>query len=352
MTSGTAEPAIDDALLAYLRRSLANDGIAFAVPPERLTAGFEALTYAFELSGAPREYARPLILRIFRDRHPNGHAAFEAAVQNVAAEQGFPVARVLLVGNERGTLGGEFIVMERLPGISMLDLLKKPVNGRRVARMLAELHAQLHALDPQPLREALAGHDAARFMSVDGAIDALAARVESAALDGFGAGIDWLRANKPATTGPDVICHSDFHANNILVDGDRVSGVIDWSIAKIAPAEYDVGSTLMIMKLGPRDVPALFDPIVGLMTRNLARRYYAGYRALRAVDDDAVRYYEALRCLQSLVWAGEHRAAVARGETPGPNPWAAPRESKRLQSHFRSISGATITLPPANGLAA
>jgi aminoglycoside phosphotransferase (APT) family kinase protein len=346
MTSTAAPPAIDDALLAYLRRSLNNDGVAFAAAPERLTAGFEALTYAFELSGAPPEFARPLILRVFNDRHPDGHAAFEAAIQNVASDQGFPTARVLLVGSERETLGGEFIVMERLSGVSVVELLKNPVNGRRVARMLADLHAQLHALDPQPLRDALAGTNAEQFLSVDGAIDALAWRVGYAGLDGFGDGLDWLRANEPAE-GSDAICHGDFHGNNILVDGERVSGVIDWSIAKIAPAEYDVGSTLMIMKLGPRDVPGLLDPAVGFLARSLARRYYAAYRNLRAGDEGAVRYYEALRCLQSLVWAGEHRVAVARGDDRGPNPWAAPRESKRLISHFRSISGVTIALPPA-----
>jgi aminoglycoside phosphotransferase (APT) family kinase protein len=344
MTSA-APPAIDDALLAYLRTSLSNEAIAFARPPERLTAGFEALTYAFEPSGAPLEYTRSLILRLFQDRHPNGHAAFEAAVQNVAAAQGFPTARVLLVGNQRDTLGGEFIIMEKLLGVPMLELLRNPINGRRLAPMLADLHAQLHALDPTPLRNALADQDALSLMSVDGALEALGARVDYAGLDGSGDGLEWLRANKPASTAPDVICHGDFHANNILVDGERVSGVIDWSIAKIAPAEYDVGSTLMIMKLGPRDVPGWLDPIIGLMTRNLARRYYATYRKLRTVDDAAARYYEALRCLQSLVWAGEHRVAVARGDDPGPNPWSAPRESNRLISHFRSISGVTISLP-------
>jgi aminoglycoside phosphotransferase (APT) family kinase protein len=342
-----AAEALATRLLDYLRRELATDPVTLARPPQRLTSGFEAITYKIDLVGAPAEFSRPLILRIFTERHPPGHAQFERAVQNAVAAQGFPVARVLLTGEVSDGLGAPFVIMERLPGVPMLDLLKNPARGRRVARMLAALHAQLHALDPAPLRAQLDGMGANHGISTATAVDELEQRIDRAGLDGMRDGIAWLHSHQPKSGAPEVICHGDFHANNVLVVGDRVSGVIDWSITRIGPAEFDVGSTLMIMKLGPRGVPRVLDPVVGFLSRNLARRYYAAYRSLHPVDHNAVRYYEGLRCFQSLVWAGEHRVALSHGLTPGPNPWAAPLEANRLASHFRAISGVRLSPPPA-----
>ena len=37
------------------------------------------------------------------------------------------------------------------------------------------------------------------------------------------------------------VCHGDFHPGNVLFEGTRPAGIVDWSLAREAPVLYDVG---------------------------------------------------------------------------------------------------------------
>ena len=80
------------------------------------------------------------------------------------------------------------------------------------------------------------------------------------------------------------------------------------------------------------------------MRRSTAKRYLSHYQKVRPLDMDAVRYYEAYRCLQSLVWAAENR--IVRTTQPGvrPVPWDAPKVSGGLVARFQEISGVSVSL--------
>lgn len=334
-------------LLSYLRTTLGQPALSYADAPARLSGGNETFIYSLRLQGAPEDLSRPLILRAYRAGYVRPEQArFESTIQNALAALGYPAPRAFLTCSDGSVLGTPFFIMERLPGTMMLELLRNPIAGRRVAAMLAETQARLHGLDTGTLQRALDGAGLSAAATVDAWFERVEWRIDKAALDGLRPGHLWLLEHRPAQPERLSICHGDFHVNNVLVYQDAVSGVIDWSLTKVADPAFDVGNTRVLMMLGPRDAPSFLQPILGLLTRNLARRYYGAYRKLRAVDASAVRYYEALRCLHSLVWAGEHRAAAANGLDLGPNPWAADRESSRLVSHFRRITGRTLQLPP------
>jgi aminoglycoside phosphotransferase (APT) family kinase protein len=332
------------ALLDFLRRVSDDARVEYAVAPRRITTGFETSIYAFDLQGGV-QFARPYILRMFRNDGPD-HARFETIVHNAVAAQGFPAPRIIHSSDSADDLGAPFVVMERVPGTTVLELLRNPMAGRAVARLLAETQARLHGLDPGPLRRALEDAGLPHVAQVESWSDQIELRISRAALDGLRPGASWLRDNRPPE-GSQVICHGDFHPANVLVHDGNITGVIDWSLAKIAPPAFDIGNSRVIMTLGHRGVAGPLDGIVGVMTRRMVKRYSDSYRMLRPVDEGAVTYYEALRCLQSLVWAGEHRAAAARGVDLGPNPWTGKRESTRLIAHFRKITGLALSLPPA-----
>lgn len=341
-----ADTGIADALLDYLRQHVERPQLTYAEGPTQITGGFETLTYAFRLAGVEGDFARPLILRRHKLEHGPVLARFESAVQNAVADQGFPSPRVLAASSDALPLGGAFIIMERLPGVPLLELIRKPSpRTLRMASMLASAQAQLHGLDSAPLRNALDAEGLASMASVDGWLAYLHMRIEQREVVGLQAGLTWAQEHRP-TENASVICHGDYHPNNVLIDGEAVSGVIDWSLTKITEPELDIGNTRVILMLGPRDVPSFLQGIAGIMGRNLARRYYAAYKKLRPVDDSRVRYYEAVRCLASLVWASEHRLEAQAGVDLGPHPWAGKRESGRLIGHFRKITGITLEVPP------
>ena len=127
-----------------------------------------------------------------------------------------------------------------------------------------------------------------------------------------------------------------------MLDHDRVTGVIDWSLATLAEPEFDVGCTRMLVAYAPisggiaSGLLSLFQRLV------LARRYLGRYSRLRGVDRDRVSYYEAFRCLRALAWAGENTRVPAGGRR---SPWDAPAVQKRLAQRFRHVSGVPVSLP-------
>jgi aminoglycoside phosphotransferase (APT) family kinase protein len=84
---------------------------------------------------------------------------------------------------------------------------------------------------------------------------------------------------------PPVFMHGDLQVAHVFVDGDRISGVVDWSEAGQGDALYDLAT----LTLGHQE--HLSDVI-------------AGYGA--AVDLDAIRGWWSLRSLTAVRWLVEH----------------------------------------------
>jgi Ser/Thr protein kinase RdoA (MazF antagonist) len=82
-----------------------------------------------------------------------------------------------------------------------------------------------------------------------------------------------------------VFMHGDLQLSHVFVDGDEVSGVIDWSEAGRGDAMYDIA----ILTLGHRE--RLSDVV-------------AGYGA--DVDLDAISAWWSLRSLTAIRWLVEH----------------------------------------------
>lgn len=139
------------------------------------------------------------VLRRYRDGRPAAWVAREAEVMAHARAHGAPVPAVIEVA-------GSDIVMERASGPTMLDMLgRRPWTARAQARLLARLHAVVHAVPP----------------------------------------LDWLPA--PFGDGAQVLLHRDLHPQNVILtaDGPRI---IDWEGAARGPAAADVAMTWVIVR--------------------------------------------------------------------------------------------------------
>jgi len=82
-----------------------------------------------------------------------------------------------------------------------------------------------------------------------------------------------------------VFTHGDLHVSHVFVDGDEVTGVIDWSEAGQGDALFD----LAILTLGHEE--HLGDVVAGYGTE---------------VDLDVIRAWWSLRCLGAVRWLVEH----------------------------------------------
>ncbi|HWP76227.1 MAG TPA: phosphotransferase, partial [Methylomirabilota bacterium] len=244
-------------------------------------------------------------------------------------------------------LGAGFLVMERATGRPLLD---DRVLG--VSATLASAQARLHALDAEPVLRALddegraagGGFDRS-VVGYEGYLAALDRRIRRAELTGLAPGVRWLRDRGPAA-GPRVICHGDFHPQNLLAERGRVTAVLDWPNTLVAEPECDVAATLVILRLTPIEVlpvPAALRPLVALLRPLMTARYLARYRRARALDPGRLAYYEAGACMRGLVRAAEARRS---GDT---NPLDASSFGERLAARFARLTGVPVALPPSRG---
>jgi aminoglycoside phosphotransferase (APT) family kinase protein len=321
-------------LLEYLRGELRDPALEYAEPPVAISGGYDTEILAFRLRRAPAEWSCPLILRRLGPELDPTRALRERDIQNAVAGLGFPAPRVLAASADPRALDGAFLIMERMPGRPMLEVRKIGV-----AAVLSRTQLQLHALDAGPLLHAA--------MTFDALLDQFGRRIAARSLHRLGKGLDWLTAHRPAEAARPVICHGDFHPQNILMENGAVTGVIDWPNALVADAAYDVATTRIILGLVPLELSTL--PAVARMLVSAARplllsRYLAGYRRGRPIDAGALDYYEAAACMRHLVRIGEQRltAAVA-GRAPG--PLDASSFGERLCARFAWITGIAPALP-------
>ncbi|MGH7396902.1 MAG: phosphotransferase, partial [Candidatus Rokuibacteriota bacterium] len=242
--------------------------------------------FAFCLSAAPAAWSGPLILRVLSPTQDPQRALRERATQNALAALGYPVPRVLAACADRGPLGAGFLVMERAPGRPLLDS-RRPGVGR----VLAETHARLHALNPEALLRALDDEGRAAgwgfdrdTVSYEGHLAALDRRIRQAGLAGLSAAMRWVSERRAGPAAPRVICHGDFHPQNLLAVEGQVTAVLDWPNVVVAEPEYDVASTRVILTLAPVElfpVPARLRPVVAALRPILTARYLATYRRAR-----------------------------------------------------------------------
>lgn len=331
---------VDEALLSLLRRELDAPGVEFASRPKAISGGFDTKIYGFELAGAHAQFGRPLVVRIFQDAAGPRRAAFEAAVQTAIAMQGYPCPAPLLVHTETESLGGACIVMPRVPGRPMIDtLLSRHLFA--MPRILAEAHARLHALDAGQVLSALEKQGLPPPATRTSAwLAELRRAFEADDYPGLTSGLEWLEGNAPPPRGAPVICHMDFHPLNILAEGGRVTGVIDWAGCTIGEAAADVGIARVILALGPVNERGMVRVGIDVGRRWFARQYLREYRKRREVRIEDVRYFEAMRCFAAMLHLSERRL---RALNPGGYAWSGEREVAALTGHFREVSGVTIS---------
>jgi aminoglycoside phosphotransferase (APT) family kinase protein len=348
---------LGDELLDVLRPAVGVDELRYAEPLVKFTGGFFTENHGFRLANAPAPWDEPLVVRLFPSDMRPEYVRCEVEVQRAVANQHYPAAPVLAFDEREHLCGRQFLVMRRLPGNALMGDIGVRTMIRRgprlisdLARTTAEMQAELHALDPAPLIEALDG----TTVTVERWFDFLGQQVADGA-DGFADGLAWLVENRPTATARPVICHGDLWAGNILVVGRQVTGVLDWTVATVAEPALDIGFTTMSLSVAPVDAPRPVQRAVARVGRSIARRYVRAYQRIAPVDLGSQSYYEALRCATELSEAAMYRLAAARGDARDrPTPtWDSVADE--MVDYFRVRTGVELNMPdplPAGGSAA
>jgi aminoglycoside phosphotransferase (APT) family kinase protein len=310
---------ISEGLIAYLRAETGNPTMDYEEPPTQMQGGYETSTFRFKLRGASQALSSPLVLRLYPSRFGPDNALWESTIQNVLADQGYPVARVYWTCTDMSILGGAFFVMALLPGDLMTTAPFETIPG-----MMGTAHARLHNTDPEPVIRALQeqGFDQRRYR-LSGRMDWL--QVHASRHPWLKEGVDWLIENCPPEPTGLAVCHGDFHPLNILVQDGQVTGVLDWPGFIVADPVLDIANTVTLTQISAKHILGLQEvgPAVEL--------YLDAYRAQRPLDLGNLDYYRARRCIHAL-WEG----------AGGQSVWQHPGIVQDLVATTQAVTGLRI----------
>jgi aminoglycoside phosphotransferase (APT) family kinase protein len=170
---------------------------ALGLPAARATtrqSGYDATVWRADLADGST-----VAIRLLRPGVPSDR---ELAALRLAADYGHPAPRVIATGRHGGR---DAIVMSWCAGESMGDRLEAGADPVELGRLFGRTQAGLHC------------------------------RLD----DGT------------------VLCHLDFQPFNVLVDDGAVTGIVDWSNARVADPAEDLAWTTVVLALGPTLLPQL-----------------------------------------------------------------------------------------------
>lgn len=274
---------------------LAAFGIASIAAATPVQGGWDTLIWKVEFGGAA--YA----LRLFRAEQVET-CRRETAAMRAAAAHGIPVPHIHAEGAWEGRPA---LLLSWCPGVVLLDALRQaPWRAWPLGIAFGRMQARIHAVPaPEPLR---ARRDA---------------WIERAGPDEHELK-EQLRALRLAGgLEEDALLHLDYHPLNLLVEGGRITCVLDWANAAAGDPRADLARTLTILRLAPAPpgTPRLRLALLRLLLELGWRR---GYRQQRgAWPGDMALFY---------AWAG---AAMARDLTPRlrqPRAWLTAHDLVRI----------------------
>ena len=220
------------------------------------------------------------ILTMYEHRVEAGDLPFFLGLLDHLSGKGSPVPRTIhdRAGAALRFVGGKAVALiEFLPGVS-IDT-PRPAQARAVGEALAGIH--LAAADFPGERENAMG--LAAWRKLLGGCGARLAEIDPALPDLVAAELEFLEANWPNEL-PRSVIHADLFPDNVLMLGNRVTGLIDFYFACNDIMAYDLAVTHAAWCFAPDGGfrPAIGEALVG------------GYDARRPLPPEA---WEALPVL-------------------------------------------------------
>lgn len=299
----TVDPARADAILAGLRGS-ATAGDPVAVwRLDQLEGGWSRHSYRAVVADADGG-ERSVIVRV-RPADTVLDSDLEAEFRTYRALEGhgLPTPRVHGCETAEETpFGGPFFTMEFLPGHAVnvwrpgdRDELEADWNGARgIAGDFVDHLATLHAIPVDALAGTIATRD---FTATVDHWQAMYERVRIVRDPIVDEGFAWVRSREPDPVAPRIV-HGDYRIGNCLIDGGRVTGLIDWELAYVGDPRFDLGYLSQPYQAGKFVTPG--SSLLGAVADRewLLARY--AERTGTAVDPEVIRTYAGLGALMHV----------------------------------------------------
>ncbi len=219
----------------------------------RIADGWETEVYSFavEYEEAVRQSRLDLILRIYPGDDALEKSAREFKAMRQLFQVGFPVPQVLLLESEGRHLGKPYVIMEKIEGRPMGDVIDESPDERKMELLtqFCGMFVDLHTLDWRPFVPDPSLYETRELSAIFGAeLEGWRAYLHRFQMEAFDPVFDWLGEQIVGVRfgGPSVI-HMDYHPWNILLRDDGAAFVIDWGAVGVSDLRLDLAWTLLLM---------------------------------------------------------------------------------------------------------
>jgi len=288
-----------------------------------LASGWETSVFEFALDRSVARFrlpaATPLVLRFYDGGNAEDKGTREYRSMRQLAAAGYRVAKPYLYERERSALSVPFLIMERLRGGPLFAINTFPSAFKTFSLgfwSFVRTQVTLHRLDPRmvaPEGVPQAFRTRNSLLSaplLDRVLDTVAERVERGPLPFLREALDWARSRSAAfrSARPSLV-HMDYHPQNVLVKGVRVSGVIDWVNADLGDRHLDAATTAVILSTSSMEKPRwMRDNAAGNSLRKMfSMLYFPLYHAMAPMELDRYRYCQGVAALTRLSMLGMMR---------------------------------------------
>ena len=222
--------------------------------------GFSTDTLLFDLSWeqAGETHREPLVARIAPAANalfPRYDLARQFHIMRILSKTDVPVPHPRWIEESEAVIGQPFLVMQRLEGRVPPDqppyhaegwFAALPPEERRACWWQGiEMLTRIHRLDPRVLgldfpvdTTVSTGPPVQTLKYYEGYLDWVD---EGRLLSVTESALDWLKCHRPPPTESARLCWGDARLGNMLFQGGRCLGVLDWEMATLGDPESDLG---------------------------------------------------------------------------------------------------------------
>lgn len=334
-----------------------------------LASGWETTVFEFTIARQSGRVAAipidsPLVLRFYQGALADDKGAREWATMSALAEAGYCVPRPYAFEPDHGAMGAPFMIQERVAGGPLFATRSFPSAFKTFSLgffAFVRVQSKLHSLDPKnsrlsriPRAYAVAEHDP-QIALLDRVLEIIRHRIEAGPLPGLREAHARLSSRAAEfRAAPASVVHMDYHPQNVLVKGVRVTGVIDWVNADIGDRHLDAATTAAILSSSAMEHPRwMRDNLAGNSLRALfASLYIPLYHAMAPLDFERFRYCQAVASLLRLSMLGmmRTRGPATVGFRPEAIGEVTPAVVKLLSRYAARKSGTPVGLDTAGAV--
>ncbi|HJU11788.1 MAG TPA: phosphotransferase, partial [Candidatus Binataceae bacterium] len=276
-----------------------------------LASGWETTVFEFctATSGSREKVpgGSPLVLRYYEGSRATEKGTRESTIMQRLADINFPLPRPYLFEPDPEPIGAPFLIMDRISGRPLFSVCAFPRAFKTFSLGFIGFVREQVRLHRLGINGRVAAGEGRSSVNPAAASDALPLlerifrlieeRIEAGPLPGLRDGLNCLLSRaarySPASTG---LVHMDYHPQNVMVSGLRVTGILDWVNADYGDRYLCAATTAVILSTTAMERPRwMSENIAGKSLRALfASLYLPLYNAAAPMELERFRHAQGV----------------------------------------------------------